>query len=71
MIKIKYVLLVLLVLRVAAPLTLAGYMWQKNRNKDVSSNFDIIFRRDYIRALSWRTPFGVPSRFPNNRYLYS
>ena len=42
MIKIKYILIALLVLRVAAPVSLAGYMWMKNRGKDVSSNFDKI-----------------------------
>ena len=39
MIKIKYIVLILLVLRVAAPVSLAGYMWMRNRGKDVSSNF--------------------------------
>ena len=59
MIKIKYVLLVLLVLRVAAPLTLAGYMWQKNRSKDVSSNFDIIFRRVLTPTVLAKTPLAA------------
>ena len=55
---IKKVILIVLVLRVVAPLTLAGYLWLRNRDKDVSLNFDKIVRRDYIRALFWRTPEG-------------
>jgi len=46
MIKIKYILLILLVLRIAAPVSLAGYMWMKNRGKDVSLNFNKIVRGD-------------------------
>ena len=60
MIKSKYVLLVLLVLRIAAPLTLAGYMWQKNRSKDVSLNFDIIFRRVLTPYVLAKTPLAAP-----------
>mgnify|MGYP003313384856 CR=1 FL=1 len=40
--KIKYIMILLLVLSIAAPLTLAGYMWYRNRGKDVSLNFDKI-----------------------------
>ena len=68
---IKKVILIVLVLRVVAPLTLAGYLWFRNRDKDVSLNFDKIIRRDYIRALFWPTPEGPLSQFPNNRYKYS
>jgi hypothetical protein len=39
---VKKVILVLLILRVAAPLSLAGYVWYRNRGKDVSLNFDKI-----------------------------
>ena len=53
MIKIKYIVLILLVLRVAAPVSLAGYMWMKNRGKDVSSNFDKIVCGDiYVPKVS-------------------
>tara|TARA_B100001559_G_scaffold170324_1_gene142746 strand:+ start:15393 stop:15551 length:159 start_codon:yes stop_codon:yes gene_type:complete len=44
--NVKKVLLVLLILRVAAPLSLAGYVWHRNRGKDVSLNFDKIVCRD-------------------------
>ena len=69
--NVKKVILVLLILRVAAPLSLAGYVWYRNRGEDVSLNFDKIVCGVYIRARFWPTPLGVPSRFPNNRYLYS
>lgn len=50
----KKLLLILLVLRVAAPLGLAGYMWMRNRGKDVSSNFDKIVRGDiYVLAVRY------------------
>ena len=53
MIKIKYILIVLLVLRVAAPVSLAGYMWMRNRGKDVSLNFDKIVCGDiYVPKVS-------------------
>lgn len=39
---VKKLILVLLILRVAAPLSLAGYVWYRNRGKDVSLNFDKI-----------------------------
>ena len=39
---VKKLILVLLILRVAAPLSLAGYVWYRNRGQDVSLNFDKI-----------------------------
>ena len=51
----KKLLLILLVLRVAAPLGLAGYMWMRNRGKDVSLNFDKIVRGDITY-----TPYATP-----------
>jgi|TARA_S200000501_G_scaffold276272_1_gene260191 hypothetical protein len=40
--NVKKVILVLLILRVAAPLSLAGYVWYRNRGQDVSLNFEKI-----------------------------
>ena len=54
----KKLLLILLVLRVAAPLGLMGYMWIRNRNKDVSLNFDKIVCGEYIRPPNLATPEG-------------
>jgi len=58
MIKIKYILIVLLVLRVAAPVSLAGYMWMRNRGKDVSLNFDKIVCGDIYTRVAGLTPAG-------------
>ena len=58
MIKIKYILIVLLVLRVAAPLSLAGYMWMRNRGKDVSLNFEKIVRGDIYTRVAGLSPAG-------------
>ena len=55
---IKKVILIVLVLRVVAPLTLAGYLWLRNRNKDVSLNFDKIVCGEYIRPPNLATPEG-------------
>ena len=57
--NVKKVILVLLILRVAAPLSLAGYVWYRNRGKDVSSNFDIIFRRVLTPYVLAETPLAA------------
>ena len=44
--NVKTLILVVLILRVAAPLSRAGYVWYRNRGKDVSLNFDKIVCRD-------------------------
>ena len=66
----KKLLIILLVLRVAAPVSLAGYMWMRNRGKDVSSNFDKIVCGDiYVPKVSV-TPVTPDCVILYTRYKY-
>ena len=66
----KKLLIILLVLRVAAPVSLAGYMWMRNRGKDVSSNFDKIVCGDiYVPKVSV-TPVTPDCIILYTRYKY-
>jgi hypothetical protein len=53
---VKKVILVLLILRVAAPLSLAGYVWYRNRGQDVSLNFEKIVCGDIYTCVAGLTP---------------
>ena len=70
MIKIKYILITLLVLRVAAPVSLAGYMWMKNRGKDVSLNFEKIVRGGLAVSVPGETPRMALVHAYCQEYLY-
>ena len=66
----KKLLIILLVLRVAAPVSLAGYMWMRNRGKDVSLNFDKIVCEDiYVPKVSV-TPVTPDCIILYTRYKY-
>ena len=66
----KKLLIILLVLRVAAPVSLAGYMWIRNRGKDVSLNFDKIVCGDiYVPKVSV-TPVTPDCIILYTRYKY-